>query len=72
MGEDGFAGEAFDAVGERALDRCEAGLGSLDLPSMEVRAIVGERQLPVGRCGHYATVTPLEIGNQRLEIRDES
>ena len=44
LGEDSFAGDAVDGVGEFALD---GRLVGLNLPAMEVCAIVGEDQLPV-------------------------
>ena len=50
--KDAFAGEAFEGIGERSLDGGKAGLGCLNLPAVEAGAIVGERQLPIGGCGH--------------------
>ena len=44
LGEDAFAGDAVDGVGERALDGGQAGL---DLPAVEGGAVVGEGELPV-------------------------
>ena len=44
LGEDGFAGDAMDGVGERALDGGEVGL---DLPAVVGGSVVGEDELPV-------------------------
>ena len=49
LGKTVFAGDMGDAAGERALDGGEAGL---DLPAVKCGAVVGESDLPVGRCGY--------------------
>jgi len=58
--EDGFAGDAVDGFGERALHGGEIGL---DLPSVVGRSVVGECELPV-RHGAVRTVTQQGTGNR--------
>ncbi len=47
LGEDGFANDAMEGLGEGTLDRGEAGL---NLPAVEAGAVVREGELPVGHC----------------------